>query len=319
MTTDPTPMAEHDVNDPAPTGNREADLALAGVHLRLGLLALARAELETLAGRDALDESGLVDLAETRWRTGDIVGAGEAAAAALDPDGGGPLVALVVAAEAALSRGRPSEARGYATRAMEQADVSIDVIFAGMPRGPMWPADATTLTQPPPTLFEAPRARGMQDVAEAGATEDVGPEEASTSRSEPATPEPSTMALWGTEDLAAPAGAGAADAPAGAHIGLPTGRDLLRTGREALDAGDPATAAAHLGLALRLAPDLAPAILDATDGLTEAGLALVRGDAYRLVGRDDAARRAFAEAIQPPETTTPPNQDPPRPPEGDPA
>ena len=49
MTTDPTPMAEHDVNDPAPTGNREADLALAGVHLRLGLLALARAELETLA------------------------------------------------------------------------------------------------------------------------------------------------------------------------------------------------------------------------------------------------------------------------------
>ncbi|MDH4141100.1 MAG: hypothetical protein OEV61_00660, partial [Chloroflexota bacterium] len=146
MTTDPTPMAEHDVNDPAPTGNREADLALAGVHLRLGLLALARAELETLAGRDALDESGLVDLAETRWRTGDIVGAGEAAAAALDPDGGGPLVALVVAAEAALSRGRPSEARGYATRAMEQADVSIDVIFAGMPRGPMWPADATTLT-----------------------------------------------------------------------------------------------------------------------------------------------------------------------------
>jgi tetratricopeptide (TPR) repeat protein len=317
--TDPTPPAEHDVRDPAPPGDREGDLLLAGVHLRLGLLALARAELETLAGRDALDGSGLVDLAEARWRTGDIVGAGEAAAAVLDQDGGGPLVALVVAAEAALSRGRPSEARGYATRAMEQADVAIDAIFAGMPRGPMWPADATTLTQPAPTLFEGPRARGVQDVAKAGATEDAGPQDAPMSRSEPATPEPSTMALWGTEDLAAPAGTEAADVPADAHVGLPAGRDLLRTGREALDAGDPATAAAHFGLALRLAPDLAPAILDATDGWTEAGLALVRGDAYRLVGRDDAARRAFAEAIQPPETTSPPTQDPPPPPEGDPA
>src|SRR6476661_3109975 len=58
---------------------RHPDLVLARLHLRLGSLALARAELETLAGQDALDEDGLVDLAEARWRTGDIAGAGEAA------------------------------------------------------------------------------------------------------------------------------------------------------------------------------------------------------------------------------------------------
>ena len=112
---------------------RGPDLALARLHLRLGSLALARAELETLAGRDALDQDGLVDLAEARWRTGDIAGAGEAAVAALD-DEDGPLLALVVAAEAAAARGRPTEARRLADRAMEVANGSIDALFAGMPR-----------------------------------------------------------------------------------------------------------------------------------------------------------------------------------------
>ncbi|MBA2757423.1 MAG: hypothetical protein H0U37_08285, partial [Chloroflexi bacterium] len=87
---------------------READLLLAGVHLRLGSLALARSELEALAGRDGLDEPGLVDLAEARWRSGDLEGAGEAADAAIH-DGEGPLLALIVAAEAAAARGRPTE------------------------------------------------------------------------------------------------------------------------------------------------------------------------------------------------------------------
>jgi len=43
---------------------RPADLALARIHLRLGSLGLARAELEALAGQDALDADGLLDLAE---------------------------------------------------------------------------------------------------------------------------------------------------------------------------------------------------------------------------------------------------------------
>ena len=61
-----------------------ADLVLARLHLRLGSLGLARAELETMAGRNGLDDEGIRDLAEARWRTGDLPGAGEAAAAYLE-------------------------------------------------------------------------------------------------------------------------------------------------------------------------------------------------------------------------------------------
>ena len=78
---------------------RTAELLLAHAHLRLGSLALARTELETLAGMGKLDPLGLVDRAEVRWRTGDLAGAGEAAAVALRGDEEYP-VALLIAAEA---------------------------------------------------------------------------------------------------------------------------------------------------------------------------------------------------------------------------
>ncbi|MEJ7749541.1 MAG: hypothetical protein WKF56_09575, partial [Candidatus Limnocylindrales bacterium] len=104
---------------------RDTDLVLAGVHLRLGSLSLARAELEALAGGDGLDAAALVDLAEVRWRTGDLTGAGEAAEAALE-NGTGPLLALIVAAEASAARGRPSEARRLAELALAAAGGSID-------------------------------------------------------------------------------------------------------------------------------------------------------------------------------------------------
>ena len=65
------------------------DLVLARVHLRLGQLALARAELEDLCRPDMPSTpSGLADLAEARWRTGDCAGAGEAARAHLEPAAG---------------------------------------------------------------------------------------------------------------------------------------------------------------------------------------------------------------------------------------
>ena len=56
---------------PTPTSAR-AELVLARVHLRMGSMGLARAELETLAGRNGLDDEGIRDLAEVRWRTGDL-------------------------------------------------------------------------------------------------------------------------------------------------------------------------------------------------------------------------------------------------------
>ena len=68
---------------PAAKPARTVESVLAHAHLRLGALSLARVELETMAGLGLLDARGLVDLAEVRWRTGDLLGAGEAANAAL--------------------------------------------------------------------------------------------------------------------------------------------------------------------------------------------------------------------------------------------
>lgn len=272
---------------------READLLLAGVHLRLGSLALARSELEALAGRDGLDEAGLVDLAEARWRTGDLEGAGEAAEAAIH-DGEAPLLALIVAAEAAAARGRPTEARGLADRALAAADGSIDRWFAGMPRASVWPADVHA--PPPAPSTRAGAGPGMSRRArpttaasrpQAVAEGPLGPDLA------PAAPD--TLALWepgGPSEVA--------DAP-----DLPRPVDELERGRAALDAGDIAEATIRLALALRLGPALAPAVLDLVRDQPARELAIVRGDAYRLVGRELEARHAFVDAARSGDSTVP--------------
>ncbi len=156
--------------------SRGADLVLAGLHLRMGSLSLARAELETLAGAGALDALGAVDLAEARWRTGDLVGAGEVAREVL-AGGLEAVVVLVIAAEAAAGLGRPSEARRIAGRALTLADGPIDPVFAGMPRSAVWPADPAEPVPSPATLFPPDRAAhpgdGDAPVTDAAAEDDV--------------------------------------------------------------------------------------------------------------------------------------------------
>ena len=106
----------------------------------MGSLALARAELEALADAGELEAPELLDLAEARWRTGDLAGAGEAATAALGRGADDPL-AFVIAAEAVAAVGRPAEARRLAARALVGLDGSLDTLFAGMPRSAIWPID----------------------------------------------------------------------------------------------------------------------------------------------------------------------------------
>jgi hypothetical protein len=62
----------------ATTEDREMELRLCHLHLRTGSFATARVQLETLAGAGHLDRDGLLDLAEARWRTGDLAGAAQA-------------------------------------------------------------------------------------------------------------------------------------------------------------------------------------------------------------------------------------------------
>jgi hypothetical protein len=276
------------------------------MHLRLGSLQLARAELETLASRDQLDLDGVVDLAEVRWRTGDITGAGEAAALVID-DEEGPVLALVVAAEAAAARGRPTEARRLAEKAMAVANGSIDAIFAGMPRSPAWPPDPAAPPPAPTTMFEPPRPAGRP--SESGrrrraAASPVAPvtasEEPGASVADVTTDDSSTapsIGLW--DEAAAAAAETEAASEAEVEAAMPSGEEALDRGRAALEAGDAAAAGVQLALVLRLTPALAPAVLDLVGDDHRPGLALVRGDAYRLVGRELDARRAYADAARP--------------------
>lgn len=290
-------------DDTTASTQRAHDLVLARVHLRLGSLSLARAELETLAGRDMLDAEGVVDLAEVRWRTGDITGAGEAAAVVLDDDDG-PVLALIVAAEAAAARGRPTEARRLAAKALAAANGSIDAIFAGMPRSPAWPPDPAAPPPAPTTMFDTPRA-------ESGRAANADRRRTARESTAPSPPkdaaEDGGIGLW-DEGLAAEAEA-EAEAQAEVDASLPTGLEALDEGRASLEAGDVTNAALQLALVLRVAPALAPAVLDLIGDRHDPALALLRGDAYRLVGREIDARRAYADAARPDEP----------PPQGDPA
>ncbi|HEY4189011.1 MAG TPA: hypothetical protein VGM28_01200 [Candidatus Limnocylindrales bacterium] len=213
---------------------RRASLRLARVHLRLGSLSLARAELEALGRRDLLDDDGLLDLAEARWRTGDLAAAGEAANALVDR-GRDDTIALVIAAEATAAEGRPGEARRLAQRALADLDAPLELLFAGMPRSSIWPGEDVDGVKPVP---------------------------------------------------AAAAVTGVAASPAAA--------EAFAGGQAALAADDPASAALRLGVAVRLEPGFAQAIVDAVGPRpADPALALLAGDALRLLGRETEARAAF--------------------------
>ena len=151
--------------------DRPVALRLAHLHLRMGSLALARAELEVIDGSGALDAPAMVDLAEARWRTGDLARAGVAADRALDGGADDPL-AFVIAAEAAAARGRHAEADDLAGRALENLGTTLDALFAGMPRSTVWPGDPEAAMAPVPvtdadTAETGPPAASGVDVAAA--------------------------------------------------------------------------------------------------------------------------------------------------------
>lgn len=273
---------------PAARPARTVESVLAHAHLRLGALSLARVELETMAGLGLLDARGLVDLAEVRWRTGDLLGAGEAANAALREEDGA-VVALVIAAEAASALGRPSEARRMANRVLAGAPAMVDRIFAGMPRSNVWPGDSAEPPPTAPTLFDRepdlpPRVDGYAPRPD----DRVAHERVK----EPSTAAPVMLGFWDGEADIEPAAMAAPDPAA-----------EMDAGRTALVAGALDQAALHFGLALRVAPALAPAVLEATEGARSAGLSMVRGDAYRLAGHETSAKQAYAVAARggPPE------------------
>jgi hypothetical protein len=78
---------------------------------------------------------------------------------------------------------------------------------------------------------------------------------------------------------------------------VPNSAELLARARVALEVGRPGQAAAALALALRAEAALAPTVLDLIAGRSEPVLALVRGDANRIVGHEAEALRDYATAV----------------------
>lgn len=305
----PPPDQGGDAGRPA----RTTDARLARVHLRTGALGLARAELETLAGHGALDDDALLDLAEVRWRTGDLTGAGEAARAFL-ATGREDALGLVIAAEAAAALGRPGEARRLVTRAVERTDRPLEAVFAGIARSPVWPTDADRGEQaavlfPAAGPAHAGRDRGAgarregPDTAPwraaSGTTAAIvavgrveAPDDAETQERGPGGPVPGIDAAIAEPGLWD-------DDPAAAEVDPSPDPDAeLADARVALARDDPEAAALHLALALRLDPTLALAVLDAAGRHPGPGLDVVRGDALRVAGRDADARASYASAAR---------------------
>jgi hypothetical protein len=348
---EPTPESDASRGEDAP----ELQVRLARVHLRTGALTLARVELEKLAGLKVLDAPSMLDLAEARWRTGDLAGAGVAAEAYLAGGGGEPL-GFVIAAEAASLAGRPAEARRYGGRALERSHVGLDAYFAGITRHLTWPREAgvvpvvtafpaalaavdgerDTLEQAearpksehsessaippdssgPPPQASIDEASAAPAPADATAPAELPPPAAPEDREAPPAAEPSAAASVPEAPTAPPP---VVSEPSPVPDGLAEARVEVELGTAALGSGDVLTAGLHFGVALRLTPSLATAVLDAIGDRRGLPLELVRGDALRLLGRPNAAAEAYLSVVAELRSPTPPEPAPAEEPQAEPA
>lgn len=276
------------------TGSMHAadDVRLARVHLRMGQLTLARAELEDLLHRDVLDTTSLALLAEARWRTGDAGGAADAAYAHLAA-GGFDDVALCIAAEAAALDGRQDEARELMDRLPAADAGTLDALFAGMPRRAFWPAGPVDRSDLDDLRRDAGRAReaARRPGALRGTTAARPPADASA---QPAR-EPQPGAGPSANEVTPPRAAAAPTSRRRKGQLDPTAE--LAVARTELD-HDPDRAFLRLALVLRHDPTLAPTVLDVLHLRREPSAALLRGDAQRLLGRHLEAEAAFDAAAE---------------------
>jgi hypothetical protein len=312
-------------SDPA----RINDLRMARVHLRMGQLTLARAELEDLYRRDALDVVGLAVLAEARWRTGEGPAAADAALAHLEA-GGSDDVAVCIAAEAMAAEGRPAEARMLMDRLPQSDATTLDALFAGMPRRAFWPAgpvDRSDLDElrretdaraaagrrggiraPAPGAQDAPPAEAYPPpAAAAAASGQAGSPLGAPPTDRRSVPGPrevleaTAAGAWGAGRQHAPAHVGATGRPSRGHERRVKGQmdpaTELAAAREELSSR-PERAILRLSLVLRHDPTFAPAVLDILHLRREPTAALVRGDAQRLLGRHMEAEAAFDAAAE---------------------
>ena len=307
--------------DPRLVREHALDLRLARLHLRTGAVQLARAEFEALAVLNALDVDAHLDLAETRWRAGDLAGAGDAVVEYLE-GGGDEALAYVIAAEASAAMGRVGDARRLARRALDRLTMPLERVFAGQPRSEVWPGPTDAEVQPVSTLF----AGLAPDPMRGGRIGLSGAPAVSTGHVRPLEPLLASGQMDPWESLPTSSGAAAESTP---YESLSLGLDLdrveaprpapvptgagptggsggepfdpvaeLDAARRAIAAGDLDRAGVRLAIILRARPALAPAVLDLARGVGGPAFDLVRGDALRMTGHEAAAQEAFAAAVR---------------------
>jgi len=293
---------------------RTADARLARLHLRGGLIALARAELEHMAGAGTLDREALVDLAEARWRSGDVDGAAEAAEAHLAAGGKEP-IAHVIAAEALDRRGHMIDARGHSALVIARLGRGVERLFAGESRSSAWPSET-------PGVMDSGASDPGRWGLLVGGREVADPNADTWVLLEP----PAAMQADGHDAPGVPRDgksfATRAGAPPGPVLLMPVGPgaslgELVDAGRaEGLELevvegqiarGELIGVPERLALLLRIDRALAPVILSladrviatrAPDASSLSALHLLRGDAYRGLGRDAEATSAYQEAMR---------------------
>jgi len=243
---------------------------------------LARAELERMAAAGTLDVSALADLAEVRWRNGDLMGAGQAASAHLAAGGEEPM-AMIISAEALDHDGHLLDSRALAARVLERVGGQVDRSFAGQPRSGVWPPAGST------PLPLAPGAMTWGGLAGGQEIHDSDPSvwaAAAATIDPPALDVPDPDGGLEFSRVAATELAAIEEAIASERlIGVPERLGLLLRA----DAGLAALILAHADRALTTSRHDDPAA---------AALHLVRGDAYRELGRGSDATAAFQQSLR---------------------
>lgn len=282
------------------TLSRTAEARLARLRLRGGMLDLARASLEQLAGAGTLDREALADLAETRWRSGDLEGAAEAAEAHLQARGDEP-IPRIIAAEQAAYDGRILDARQLATQVLGQVGDGLERLFAGEPRSAVWPPAA-------PGWMDAGAVLGGRFGLLVGGEEVSDPHADTwvgvpmTDGDDPRIPAAASM-LVHTAQHATPLTVTPQDV---AEAGREADRELQAAERD-LARGDLVALADRLGLLLRRDPALAPVILSLVEHALSvvhdptapgvASMQMLRGDVLRGQGHETDATQAYQQAL----------------------
>jgi hypothetical protein len=196
-----------------------------------------------------------------------------------------------------MASARPEDARAHIAALGSLPDGELAALFAGMPQLAFWsPAGSHDADAPVESSGAGATPQGAA-ARTSGAVRDGQPALQAPglwgeSGPEPAAPEPAPAAsARGAPGRRRPGAAPAAR--------FPDPAEAVARARDELRIGDPervAAGLARLALVLRLDPAMAVTVLETLGRRPEPAAEVIRGDAYRILGRSLEAEAAYAAA-----------------------